>query len=229
VIESKRSSAKPRSGGELQRVLAAERRGEPFLHWRGVDDELAITALPSDVFRIDIGRGDRVDIALERDAQVSRQHAFLEFVAGGWTLVDDGLSTNGTYVNGARLRSRHRLADGDRICLGKSDLIYRASAGAGAGAEATVSVAEVEAARNLTEMQRKVLIALCRPMYANESSTPTTNRKIAEELNLTVDSVKSYLRVLFERFGLSDLPQNEKRARLVATALVSGVLAPHDF
>jgi hypothetical protein len=35
--------------------------------------------------------------------------------------------------------------------------------------------------------------------------------------------------VLFERYGVSQLPQNEKRTRLVATVLGSGVLAPRDF
>jgi hypothetical protein len=35
--------------------------------------------------------------------------------------------------------------------------------------------------------------------------------------------------VLFERYGLSQLPQNEKRARLVAAVLDAGVLAPRDF
>jgi hypothetical protein len=46
---------------------------------------------------------------------------------------------------------------------------------------------------------------------------------------LTVDAVKAHLRVLFERYGLSALPQNEKRARLVASVLDAGVLAPRDF
>ena len=34
---------------------------------------------------------------------------------------------------------------------------------------------------------------------------------------------------LFDRYGLSQLAQNEKRARLVAAVLDSGVLAPRDF
>ena len=46
---------------------------------------------------------------------------------------------------------------------------------------------------------------------------------------LTVDAVKAHLRVLFERYGLSQLPQNEKRARLVASVLDAGVLAARDF
>jgi hypothetical protein len=41
--------------------------------------------------------------------------------------------------------------------------------------------------------------------------------------------VKAHLRVLFEHFGLQDLPQNQKRARLAATALVNGVVAPHEL
>ena len=49
------------------------------------------------------------------------------------------------------------------------------------------------------------------------------------EVYLSVDAVKSQLRILFDRFGLGDLPQNEKRSRLVALVLASGVLVPHDF
>ena len=30
-----------------------------------------------------------------------------------WTVVDDGLSRNGTYVNGERIHGRRRLVDGD--------------------------------------------------------------------------------------------------------------------
>ncbi|MBV9414622.1 MAG: hypothetical protein JO363_06555, partial [Solirubrobacterales bacterium] len=61
------------------------------------------------------------------------------------------------------------------------------------------------------------------------SAIPATNRQIAEEVYLTVDAVKAHLRVLFERYGLSQLPQNEKRARLVVAVLDAGVLAPRDF
>jgi hypothetical protein len=35
--------------------------------------------------------------------------------------------------------------------------------------------------------------------------------------------------VLFTRYGLNDLPQNEKRVRLAATILASGALSPRDF
>jgi DNA-binding NarL/FixJ family response regulator len=70
---------------------------------------------------------------------------------------------------------------------------------------------------------------LCRPLHESASATPATNRQIAQEVYLTVDAVKAHLRVLFERYGLSQLPQNEKRARLVAAVLDAGVLLPRDF
>ena len=66
-------------------------------------------------------------------------------------------------------------------------------------------------------------------MHESDSATAATNRQIAEEVFLTVDAVKAHLRVLFDRYGLSELPQNEKRARLVASVLVAGVLVPRDF
>ena len=81
----------------------------------------------------------------------------------------------------------------------------------------------------LSEAQRKVLIALCRPLAHSAYATPATNKEIAAEVYLSVDAVKAHLRVIFERFDLDDLPQNQKRARLAATALVNGVVRPHDF
>jgi DNA-binding NarL/FixJ family response regulator len=61
------------------------------------------------------------------------------------------------------------------------------------------------------------------------STTPATNPQIAAEVHLSVDAVKAHMRDLFVRFGLGELPQNEKRNRLVVAVLASGLLAPHDF
>jgi DNA-binding NarL/FixJ family response regulator len=80
----------------------------------------------------------------------------------------------------------------------------------------------------LTETQRKLLIALCRPVESG-SATPATNPQIAAEVHLSVDAVKAHMRHLFDRFELGDLPQNEKRQQLVAIVRGSGLLSPHDF
>jgi len=74
-----------------------------------------------------------------------------------------------------------------------------------------------------------VLVALARPYKHDEFAVPATNQDIAGELHLSVDAVKSHLRSLFQRFGIEHLPQNQKRSRLVAEALQSGVLSTRDL
>ena len=51
-----------------------------------------------------------------------------------------------------------------------------------------------------------------------------SNREIAEELFLGVETVKSHLRAMFELFGLGDLPQNRKRAELARRAAETGLV-----
>ncbi len=211
---------------ELKEVIAAERTGYPFLVWRTDRDEQRLLLLDQQRWRVTIGRDAAADIPLAWDAEVSRTHALLEQVGRGWTVVDDGLSRNGSFVNGARVIGRRRLRDKDRLVFGATPVTYRETSG---GITQTASAIEAPAAIPLSPMQRKVLIALCRPVHESASATPATNRQIAEELYLTVDAVKAHLRVLFERYGLSELPQNEKRARLVAAVLDAGALAPRDF
>ena len=222
---------RPRTRGlqtpaELKEIIAAERTGFPFVVWRTEEGEQRVLLLDQQRWRVTIGRDSTADIPLAWDAEVSRTHALLEQVGRGWTVVDDGLSRNGSFVNGARLIGRRRLRDKDRLVFGATAVTYRETTG---GITQTASAIDTPAAIPLTPMQRKVLIALCRPVHESASATPATNRQIAEEVYLTVDAVKAHLRVLFERYGLSQLPQNEKRARLVAAVLDSGALAPRDF
>ncbi|MGH8573335.1 MAG: FHA domain-containing protein, partial [Gammaproteobacteria bacterium] len=80
-----------------------------------------------------------------------------------------------------------------------------------------------------SDTQRRVLVALCRPLGVSAFEVPAPNRDIADELHLSVDAVKAHLRALFERFELEHLPQNQKRARLAATALLHGIVAPHEL
>ncbi len=51
-----------------------------------------------------------------------------------WTIADDGLSRNGTYVNGDRIRGRRRLAERDQLRFGETSVVFRAPA---AGARPT--------------------------------------------------------------------------------------------
>ena len=60
-----------------------------------------------------IGRDTGCDLPLPADPSVSRLHAQLDRVGPNWTLVDDGLSRNGTFLNGDRINGRRLLRDGD--------------------------------------------------------------------------------------------------------------------
>jgi FHA domain len=213
---------------ELKALIEAERTGLPFLHWRDGAGEQQLLMLRADLERVTIGRRAESDLPLTWDREVSRVHALLEPVGEDWTLVDEGLSRNGSFLNGSRVHGRQRLGHGDGMCFGHTRVFYR-HPDSGRGSESTARAPGSPSAIPLTEMQRKVLVAMCRPIANSSSATPATNPQIAAEIFLSVDAVKAHLRVLFDRFGVGDLPQNEKRSRLVSLVLSSGVLAPHDF
>lgn len=63
-----------------------------------------------------IGRSRASDIRF-LEPTISRRHAALERLDGGWLLVDRA-STHGTFVNGRRVE-RAILADGDHVDLGR--------------------------------------------------------------------------------------------------------------
>jgi hypothetical protein len=218
---------KPPSPRELQALIQAERIGEPFLYWRDAGGEQHILMLSAKRGRVVIGRREQSNVPLTWDTEVSRAHAFLDPLGEEWTLVDDD-SRNGSFVNGSRVNSRQRLHDRDRMCFGKTHIFFREPAGDQAS-DSTARVPDSPRSVPLTPTQRKVLVALCRPVFESKSAIPATNPQIAAEVFLSVDAVKAHLRSLFERFGLGDLPQNEKRSRLVDIVLGSGLLAPHDF
>ncbi len=70
--------------------------------------------------QIVIGRASRCDIVISAET-VSRRHAELFFREGSWVLVDLH-STNGSYINGTRVR-RAQLLPGDRLAFGRAQLI----------------------------------------------------------------------------------------------------------
>jgi FHA domain len=217
----------PLSPRELQAIIEAERTGMPFLRWRNGAGEQQILMLTREG-RVTIGRRDHSDVPLSWDGEVSREHALLEPVGESWTLVDDGLSRNGSFVHASQVHGRRRLQHGDRLCFGNTVVIYHEPASEH-GSESTARAPDGPPDIPLSEAQRKILIALCRPVVDSSSAIPATNPQISAEVHRSVDAVKAHLRLLFERFDLEEFPQNEKRSRLVARVLDAGILRPHDF
>jgi hypothetical protein len=212
----------------LKERLEAEATGMPFLYWLDDDGEQHVVMLRPDLTRVTVGRREQSDVPLTWDGEVSRAHALLEPIGEEWTLIDDGLSRNGSFVNGSRVVGRQRLSNRDRMCFGNTHVVFCEPSAEG-GSESTARRPGAPQSIPLTEKERKLLIALCRPIVESNSTTPATNPQISAEVFLSVDSVKAQMHDLFARFGLADLPQNEKRQRLVAVVLGDGLLARHDF
>ncbi len=108
-------------------MLAAERAGEPFLAFRDEQGRLGLFVLGREPRTSTVGRGGEMDLSISWDGQVSGLHAELLCLGGEWTIADDGLSTNGTYVDGQRISGRQRLRDGNRIRVGGTILAYNAA------------------------------------------------------------------------------------------------------
>ena len=72
---------------------------------------------------VTVGRGAQNDMPLPDDDFASARHARFEPRRDGVWVEDVG-STNGTYVNGARLGKPHRLRPGDVVRIGQTDLRY---------------------------------------------------------------------------------------------------------
>ncbi|MBA2357323.1 MAG: FHA domain-containing protein [Actinobacteria bacterium] len=70
-----------------------------------------------------VGRGSQNDVPLDRDDFASGRHARFEPRRDGVWVEDVG-STNGTYVNGARLSQARRLRPGDVVRIGQTDLRF---------------------------------------------------------------------------------------------------------
>jgi hypothetical protein len=215
----------PRTGRELAQRLAAERTGSPFLLLRGEEDEQLIIVLEPGRSRLTFGRDRANDVPLPWDDQVSRVHAELEQVAGDWAVSDDGLSRNGTFVNGSRVGGRRRLRDGDCVRLGRTVIAF--SAPDTLSDTATVVAGPAPIVDELTPMQRRILGALCRPLVeAGGIAAPASNREIADAVHLSVEGVKGQLRTLSDRFGVGELPQNQKRLKLAEQAFRAGLGPP---
>jgi FhaA, N-terminal domain/FHA domain len=69
-----------------------------------------------------VGRSRDCEIVID-DAGISRRHAQLRPIDGGWTIEDLG-STNGVIVNGREIRAAEPLHPGDRLELGSTQLVF---------------------------------------------------------------------------------------------------------
>jgi pSer/pThr/pTyr-binding forkhead associated (FHA) protein len=76
--------------------------------------------VPVDSMPVAVGRGGQNEVPLDGDEFASAQHARFEARRDGLWVEDIG-STNGTFVNGARVTTPRRLTKGDVVRVGQTD------------------------------------------------------------------------------------------------------------
>jgi hypothetical protein len=102
--------------------LAEEDGPPPVLEREVVTLSVGDRVVPLTRSRVVVGRSRECDVRVD-DGNVSRRHCeVVQDGAASWSVVDLG-STNGTELNGRRVDSAP-LADGDRITIGGTDLVF---------------------------------------------------------------------------------------------------------
>ncbi len=171
--------------------------------------------------RSTIGKGSADFVVDER--AVSRLHAAIERVTGGWVIQDLG-SRNGTFINGVRVLTPRALRSGDEIRFGSFVTTFRC-----APVDRSVSrTAPLQGAPDLTRRERDALVALCRPILTGSMlEEPASISDIAEELTVSDSAAKKLLSRMYEKFSLFD--GDRRRGRLVVEALRRGAVSAGDI
>ncbi|HEY9715676.1 MAG TPA: FHA domain-containing protein [Chroococcales cyanobacterium] len=101
-----------------QREMPKGQQRPAFLFNKLTNDRFALTQSVSK-----IGRDQTNNIPITNDHYISRHHAWVLQMQGGYWVEDLG-STNGTMLNGEPLNERRQIFPGDRLTFGKTELIF---------------------------------------------------------------------------------------------------------
>ena len=212
---------------ELEARRAAERIGDPFLVYRDDEGRQHIFSLAERTQSITLGRREEADISVPWDPEMSRVHAELELRAGEWTVSDDGLSQNGTWVNGMRLAGRRRLSDGDLLRVGRTVFAFCAPGPSSIGP--TLVPGELSATPRFSDQQQRILRALCRPLFTDgEGINPLSDEEVAEETGIPLEAVVLELDHLGRALGLEGMPHQDQRAEIALLAMRSGLVGADE-
>jgi pSer/pThr/pTyr-binding forkhead associated (FHA) protein len=117
----------PQESFILRPALAGGAIGQPSRQGRLVVVQSAVLALDEeyelDSSELTIGRGGQNDISIEGDEFASARHVRIEPRRDGVWVHDLG-STNGTHVNGVRIDRPRKLAAGDVVRVGETELRF---------------------------------------------------------------------------------------------------------
>ena len=184
-----------------------------------VEDDGQVLHLEKEVTTV--GRGEGVDLSLSSPT-VSRLHAELVRRGPHVYVADEGLSANGTTVNGRPVWKRV-LRDGDVVMFGRVRCVFTGTP----DEEEVPGTAQVRRAAlpDLTRRERDVLQALVEPALGHAAFVePASAKDIAERLVVTEAAVKQHLLRLYGKFRV---PEGQgRRQRLANEVLASGAVRP---
>jgi predicted component of type VI protein secretion system len=112
------------SSSEADARIEAERSGRAFLFLKDGEGRERLFFFEPGTASATVGRRSSSDLVLDWDDQVSRLHARFERADDAWVLVDDGLSSNGTFVNEERVQGSRRLNDRDNVRFGATVVTF---------------------------------------------------------------------------------------------------------
>jgi pSer/pThr/pTyr-binding forkhead associated (FHA) protein len=218
-----RYSLRPEEG---KRVADARRAGRPFFAYREGGGEFAIFVPEPGPQSLFLGRGDGMDLQLSGDPLVSRVHAELRPAGREWLIKN--ISKNGTFINGHWAEDDRRLGDGDLVRVGETVLAFVAPASEPDGE--TDLARDQPTIADLTDTQRRILVALCRPLLAGGGTgAAASNKAIMAEAFVGLETVKDQLGRLYAKYGFGELEQNQKRANLANFAVRYGLVTTKDL
>jgi len=167
-----------------------------------------------------IGRGEKNRLVLD-DEFASREHAEVRFDGGKYVLRDLA-STNGTRVNG-ELVPEKELAEGDRITIGRHDLVIRYIQGepAQASAQAGATTSDVQAdVQRIKEYMDSVgeKLSLMTDAERLRDSTPT---ELTDQNMVTISKAYRRLEALYEaaRLVVSQFDLKKRLERILDGAI----------
>lgn len=105
-------------------------RAHPSPPVGGIDLQLALVSSPGDaaksrvvhiVDRAVIGRSSAADVSFPNDPAMSEEHCEM-LRESGVVILRDLNSSNGTYINGVKVRTAYKLEDGDLLGIGQTQL-----------------------------------------------------------------------------------------------------------
>lgn len=227
-------------GPELQEVERAvlaqlelgnmQRRARPFILFHDGGGAQHVVDLDAAQSPLSVGRRSSNDLSLPWDQEVSRVHAYLQRACTGWELVDEGRSRNGSYVNGERVDGRRKLRDADVVRLGTTVLLYRAPTSVVAMLRRETGMTANVSVRTVSQIDQNDLAVLrslaCAMARTDGKADERAERRAADALNCAPDDFVAALRLLYIRFGIAHLAENERRILLLERARVIGALPP---